>query len=53
MTQEEYATAFRHGADAMQGRIAAWLVMQGIVGIKLAPLVLALVSPEPKPPEQG
>jgi hypothetical protein len=53
MTQEEYATAFRHGADAMRGRIAAWLVMQGMVGVKLAPLVLTLTSPEAKPPEQG
>ena len=44
---EEY---FEMGANAMQGRIAAWLVTQG--KMDLAPKVLALSLPKFSEPEQ-
>lgn len=49
MTHDEYVEAFRAGANAMQGRIVAWLVTYGHIGI--APSVLALTLPQARPPE--
>lgn len=49
MTHEEFAAAFKAGAEAMQGRIVAYLMMKG--KIEIAPAVLALTPPEPQEPE--
>lgn len=43
---EEY---FKFGADAMQGRIAAWLVMKGYADI--APKILGIELPPFSEPE--
>ena len=50
LESEKYVIAFRDGASAMQGRIAAFLMMRGRTD--LAPQVLALPLPEARPPER-
>jgi hypothetical protein len=50
VTREQYVQAFHDGASAMQGRIAAILMMKG--HIELAQHVLGMDTPTARPPER-